>query len=244
MRRIVSQVAGSSQEITIQGICVFTVSTDGREILLRETLGAPTSAMLTEAALGPGLMLALAIRGVFCMHASGVMLGDAAVLFLGDSTAGKSTLARLLPDDSGRLLRITDDISPLIQGEDGRFCLLPDFPQLKLAAAEQFDWRQGASMSIRAFMQLDRTSAGVPAHPAIRARRLSGVEAFRVLAGQSVASRLFPSDLLRQHTQLLGELVQQIPVFRLTYPSGPEHIPALRGWLEAMHETNAAMAPG
>jgi hypothetical protein len=214
----------------VEGIARIAVSSDGRTIRVLEQDGGAGRCAVVEAVLGPALVLALALAGVFCLHASAVMIGEQAMLFLGDSGAGKSTLARLMPVHGGHVTRVTDDLSPVIQGADGRFHLLCDFPQLKLSAAEQFDWRQQASTPIGAIFQLDRRASAF--RPVARSRRLAGVEAFRVLARQSVASRLFPATVLRGHTRWIGELLQRIPVAWLTYADGVDQIAAVRGYLQ------------
>ncbi len=135
-RRVRCWCGGSMYEIRIAGIGSFSVSSDGHEIFLLEKANGLDDDVIIEVALGPALVLALAIRGVFCLHASAVKLGDGAVLFLGESAAGKSTLAEMLEDHGAGLIRVTDDISPLKYGKD-RFELLPDFPQLKLTAFDR-----------------------------------------------------------------------------------------------------------
>jgi hypothetical protein len=88
---------------------------------------------------GPALILALARRGVYCLHASSFdhevdqqvyHQGQASVI-VGDSGAGKSSFAREL-QESGHVRRLTDDISPITL-DHGSLVLLPFFPQLKLA---------------------------------------------------------------------------------------------------------------
>ena len=77
----------------------------------------------------------------------------------------------------------------------------------------------------------------VPARPAagdppVVTDRLGGIAAYRVRAGQSLVSRLFPPELVREQTRLIGELVRSIAVLRPIYPSGQGHIAALRACLE------------
>jgi hypothetical protein len=80
---------------------------------------------------GPALILALARRGIYCLHASSIEQGGQASVIVGDSGAGKSSFAREL-QESGQVKRLTDDISPITL-EQGSLLLLPFFPQLKLA---------------------------------------------------------------------------------------------------------------
>jgi hypothetical protein len=67
-------------------------------------------------------------RGVTVLHASAVMIHGAAVAFLGDKGAGKSTMAAFLQTRNQRLL--SDDIVALDLQSD--ISMWPGFPQLKL----------------------------------------------------------------------------------------------------------------
>jgi hypothetical protein len=80
---------------------------------------------------GPALILALARRGIYCLHASSIEQGGQASVIVGDSGAGKSSFAREL-QEAGLVRRLTDDISPITL-DQGSSLLLPFFPQLKLA---------------------------------------------------------------------------------------------------------------
>jgi hypothetical protein len=92
---------------------------------------------------GPALILLLARRRIFCLHASAIRMGEGALLLLGESGAGKSTMARAAGG-----ARLCDDISPIqivqanqpspfsskARDRTSVDCgyLLPQFPQLKL----------------------------------------------------------------------------------------------------------------
>lgn len=79
--------------------------------------------------LGPGLGLILQQRGIFALHASAVVMDGAAVVFLGQNGAGKSTMAALMHARGHRLL--ADDVTPIDIAEDG-IRVVPSFPQIKL----------------------------------------------------------------------------------------------------------------
>lgn len=79
--------------------------------------------------LGPVLAVLLRQRGHLLLHASAVAVADEAVLFLGKTGWGKSTMAAILHARGYGLA--TDDVAVLRVGER-RPMLLPGFPQLKL----------------------------------------------------------------------------------------------------------------
>jgi hypothetical protein len=78
---------------------------------------------------GPVLGLLLRFRGVVCLHASAVTLGDRAVVFLGPEGAGKSTTAAALAQRGHAV--IADDVVALVE-QDARFSVLPAYPHLSL----------------------------------------------------------------------------------------------------------------
>jgi len=79
--------------------------------------------------LGPPLILALALRGIHCLHASAAITPNGiGIAFTAPSGTGKSTLADTATAFGWQ--RLSDDLSPL----DARCQLLPRFPQLKLGA--------------------------------------------------------------------------------------------------------------
>jgi len=78
---------------------------------------------------GPVLGLLLRLRGVVCLHASAVTLGDRAVAFLGSEGAGKSTTAAALAQRGHAV--IADDVVGLVE-QDGRISVLPAYPHLSL----------------------------------------------------------------------------------------------------------------
>jgi hypothetical protein len=78
---------------------------------------------------GPVLGLLLRFRGVVCLHASAVTLGDRAVVFLGPEGAGKSTTAAALAQRGHAV--IADDVVGLVE-QHGRFSVLPAYPHLSL----------------------------------------------------------------------------------------------------------------
>ncbi len=75
------------------------------------------------------LALLLRWRGMTCLHASAVRVGDGAVAFVGDVGSGKSTTAAALGQMGYPL--ITDDLLPLVR-KDGRFFVQPAYPRLRL----------------------------------------------------------------------------------------------------------------
>ncbi len=167
--------------------------------------------LLQRAAVGPPLVLALALQGVYCLHASAVRQGDLVVAFLGPAGAGKSALARSLagsPDLGWSLL--ADDTLP-VELSDGRAFVVPWFPQLKLGADEQ-PWRtqpERLPLSVAYLLEGQGRDAKVQV---IRMRHLASVLA---ILSHTSASRLFASDLHYRHLGFAGDLAAVTPLARL-----------------------------
>ena len=142
---------------------------------------------------GPALILALARRGVFCLHASAVADSSGAVLYVAASGAGKSTIARYASLLGAR--RLCDDITPLRWTADG-VQVLPQFPQFKLAVQE-IELPQ--AVPLRRICWLDRSvTTGLTALPT----HVVG----RKILQHTVGAKLFSPTDLGHHLQFAGAL--------------------------------------
>ena len=79
--------------------------------------------------LGPVLGFVLRLRGVICLHASAVAIGEQAIAILGPAGSGKSTTAAAFALQGYPVL--SDDVVPLIE-QSGRFLAQPGYPRLNL----------------------------------------------------------------------------------------------------------------
>jgi hypothetical protein len=197
----------SAQGITVRASSFGQVwiSADGRHLRWR-----PEDAQARqrpELVLGPGLVLALALQDVFCLHASAILTPAGAVVFAGPSGAGKSMLAaRILAE--GEFTRLADDIAP-IQVDDSGCSILPHFPQLKLPPEQQYP-PDG--------LYLLEPGDQVSEEP------LSPAAAALAVCGQVVASRLLPEPVLTRLLQVCATVTERAQVRRLRYPHRPEAI--------------------
>ncbi|MCL4837235.1 MAG: hypothetical protein KJ058_04630 [Thermoanaerobaculia bacterium] len=180
--------------------------------------------------LGPGLVLALALQGTWCLHASAAVREGQAVAFLGESGVGKSTLAAHLGGSlqSGWHL-VADDILPVTAGEGGAFAW-PRFPQRKLPA----DAQPGAALPER--LPLAAICDLVPAAPeaAPAAERLPEAAAATALLRQTAGARLFDAALLEAHLAFAAELAARVPVYRLAVPRRLEALGEVRRCVEEL----------
>lgn len=79
--------------------------------------------------LGPILGFALRLRGVTCLHASAVRIGEKCLVILGPPGAGKSTTAAAFAKAGFPVL--CDDVVALLE-QDGKFLVQPAYPRLRL----------------------------------------------------------------------------------------------------------------
>ena len=79
--------------------------------------------------LGPVLGFVLRLRGITCLHASAVAIGDQAIAFLGTAGAGKSTAAVAFAERGYPAL--SDDVAAL-SDQEHTFFVQPGYPLLRL----------------------------------------------------------------------------------------------------------------
>ncbi len=227
MRLVTCHVSATGCRLTVEGIGTYWISPDGRriaEVEINDNCETDTRAM---AALGAPLILALAARGTFCLHASVVTYDGRLVAFIGESGAGKSTLARFLDTSAGPAwTRIIDDTLPLTIDGQGQAVALPHFPQLKLPDGSQPSRLVPEQMALSAVYRLVE-SKSIDIDP------IAPGEGAVTLAGQTVASRLFGRALLVRHLDFCSKLALRFPIQQLAYPRDFESLLAVQKALAA-----------
>ena len=186
--------------------------------------------------LGPVLGLLLRLRGVPCLHASAVAIGNSTVAFAGSEGAGKSTTAAALAGRGHAV--ISDDIVALVERE-GSFSVLPAYPYLSLwqesvkilygpekalpSFSPAYDKRQLLLAENRLRFQETQLPLGAvfllgervadPAAPFVE--KLTAGEALVALVANSYATNMLDRDMRAREFEVLGRLVTTVPVWRL-----------------------------
>lgn len=194
----------SGRRIEFDPGMVFRIDAGGSRI---DCLQVPADAKLrSEWLLGPALLLALAARGVYALHASAIASAAGAVLLLGRSGSGKSTLARVAADYGWRAL--ADDVVPITE-QAGVMRVRPRFPQLKwpdpLATADG-EWPLAALV----FVERGAVQRALTAVPAAFATR--------GLLRDTVAARLFSASELAAHLGFCARLAELGRCLQLDLP--------------------------
>ena len=241
LSHIISWVAGAQRQVEtwsappgllvrVAGGSDFYLSPDGREIRCssHEQGNGELSEIDRQILLGPVLVLALALRGTWSLHASAAIYDDKLVLFLGESGQGKSTLAAYLADEAGWRLA-ADDILPVTISSGG-VTAWPHFPQLKLPVQAQPG--PGLPEQLSVSMVCVLKEVGMNEMPGLELLTVN--QAVKEWLGHTAGTRMFSPDLLRKHLVFCSQAVEQGPIYRLTYPHCRETLPIVKELLESI----------
>jgi hypothetical protein len=200
--------------------------------------------------LGPVLGYWLERRGLPALHAAAVAMGERAAAFLSTHGAGKTGLAAALMRAGGELL--TDDLLP-VEERDGSFLGRPGYPQMRMwpdAATYFLGGHEGLPL-VHPELSKRRVPVGPDGFGAFREaslplaclyvperlpereapvtiRELPRPEALIELVRHSFSPHLVAAAGL-QPTRFdrLARLVREVPVRRLSYPTGFDRLPAV-----------------
>lgn len=235
---------------------------DGTEFLVDPHGGEVWSALPPNAAVedlgaylvGPVMGFVLRLRGICCLHASAVRIGQKIIAFSGPPHAGKSTTAAAF----GKLGHpvVSDDITALVE-RDGAFLVQPGYPRLCLwpdAATTLYgpshglprivpedginNWWdkryldlasagyefQTQSLPLSAIYLLDDRVEGAPS-PTVEPVAASA--ALVKLAANTFMNYLLDPDLRSREFEFLGRVVSRLPVRRVFPQSDPAGLPGL-----------------
>ncbi len=178
----------------------------------------------------PALVLALAQRGTWCLHASAALFGDQLMVFLGESGQGKSTLAAFLSTPEGSHWRlVADDILPVTIDSKGVIAW-PSFPQLKLSSQAQPGVDLPEQILINRVCVLKE--ADDDSEPGLQLLPVD--QSVQVFLKRIAGSRLFAPELLAKHLDFCAQACTRVPEYRLTYPHRREALDRLKELLEKL----------
>jgi hypothetical protein len=229
-RQVETWSAPPGMLVRVAGGSDFYIGPGGQEILFasQEQDSDGLDETDRQILLGPVLVLALALRGCWSLHASAAIFNDTLVVFLGESGQGKSTLAGYLANEAGWRLA-ADDILPVTIGPNG-LQAWPHFPQLKLPMQAQPGAGLPEQLPFRKVCLLE--GARVYDMPALQ--RMSSTQAIQVYLGHTAGSRLFEPDLLKKHLAFCSQAAEKAPVYRLVYPHRWEGLRIVQELLESI----------
>lgn len=242
--------------IHVDGVARYLV-TAGRDMLIEPCGGGADD--VTAFFTSTPFTALLQQRGVVTLHAAAVETDAGAILLLGRSGMGKSSLAAALVERGFALL--ADDVTGVVLDADGRPLALPAFPRLRLwaDALDMLHWRANAQAPVRRGEEKywtrmpDRIcSTSLPVRAAFVLAAHSGPDivvepvapgpAFRLLWKNTHRKRMV--DALGQrptHFRIGTALARHVPVVQVTRPVYPFLLEALVDRIAAyLHETGLA----
>jgi hypothetical protein len=237
------------------GACFRLLYNDGTEFLVNREGSEvwatwPESSTLEDTAiylLGPVLGFVLRLRGITCLHASAVAVGDRAIALLGPASAGKSTAAAAFSRRGHAVL--SDDIVALLE-RDAIHQVEPAYPQLRL-------WPESVALLYGTADALPRLTptwekraldltqhgcrfqqqplplaavyvlAGRSPDPQPRIKSLRGRESLLTLLANTYVGYLLDAPMRGREFDSLGRLVSSVPVRQVVSSSDPAHVSRL-----------------
>jgi len=211
--RVSCEALPDGWRVAVDGCSPSFVSRDGAFVERLDDSGGPVDDRELDAMFGPALLLALAARGIFCLHAAAVEGLGRGAAFLGGSGAGKSTLARRLPDLESGLVPLADDVLPTDASAGAR----PRFPQPRWApSAQRVSAAENLPLGV-VFVLAESEE--------ITVESLSGREAAVALARHTMGARLFDARLAERHFDFCAALITRVRVEKLSYPRSYDALP-------------------
>jgi hypothetical protein len=222
----------------------FVVDRSGREVWAdwSEPLTLEDTATYL---LGPVLGFVMLLRGIVCLHASAIAIGDEAIALVGPAGSGKSTTAAAFAERGYRVL--AEDVVTLDDRGD-RFLVRPGYPCIRLwppavkalygsethlpkltpnwdkcylDLSERF---QGEPLPLAAIYQLGERHHDSSA-PAVAA--LDRTEGLMSLVANTYATKLMDKQMRAREFELLTRVVGEISVRRVTPHADPARITQL-----------------
>jgi len=197
--------------------------------------------------LGPVLGLLLRLRGMTCLHASAMVIGECAVAFVGPAGAGKSTTAAALARRGHAVL--SDDVATLAEN-NGSFFVYPGYPYLSLWP-ESMESLYGSAEAFPRFSQnyqkrclslkknellFEERPIPLAAVYILSERRcdpapilvdMSPQTAFFALIANTFATNVLDGPARAKEFELLGRLVPRVAVRRLHAHEEARRLPDL-----------------
>jgi len=201
-------------DVDSQPMCRIDPSEDHIHILNDAGFDQPLN---LEVVTGPALILLLAQKAIYCLHASAVSSNGGVVVFIAESGVGKSTLSTHQGVD---WQQIADDILPVKMSQNPR--CLGQFPQLKLSGAVT-PGQLAEPVELDLIMHLSAAEVS-----RVSFKRLSRKDALLQIVRHTVAARLYDNVLLKTHSRFAKRLSGRVPVVELRYPRDLERLADLR----------------
>ncbi len=227
-RRVILDKYNEIHRLRIEGVGSFLICSRDACLILEDSAGSMPTPYLGQVLAGPPIIYLLSCLGTFSLHGSAVRIDGKLVIFLGDSGAGKSTIASVLDSyDAVKAARVCDDIVPVRGGENGLIAY-PAYPQLKLSPIKQRTGRELSPERVSRLYVLNRQPGSRP-DGRMELTSCGHTEATLTAARHTVAARLFDRELQDRHLHFSASAAREVSVKEIRYPTGTEHLAELCG---------------
>ena len=198
-------------------ICLVDLENSHIHVLNQDPLGLGLN---FEVLTGPALIILLAQRSVYCLHAASVDTMVGRIAIMAESGSGKSTLSA---HGGEKWQQVCDDIMPITFDDSSlKTMVLPDFPQLKL----QDKTVHGFPMPAAALDYIVRINPE-PSNQ-VNFAILPKAHAMLELIRHTVASKLFSQRQLQAQLLFAKKVSSEIPVIEVSYPRDLNKLAELR----------------
>ena len=242
--RVFSLVDGKYFRFSYADKTEFAIDRAGTEIWA----SWPTSLSLEDTCtylLGPIMGFVMLLRGVVCLHASAIAIGNQAIALLGPAGSGKSTAAAAFSQLGYSVL--AEDVATLDDRLD-HFFVRPGYPCIRLWPAsvkalygseshlpkltphwdkrylELNDRFENRPLPLAAIYYLNERSED-PAAPFVEA--LDKSEGLMSMVANTYATKLMDKQMRAREFELLTRVLNNVPLRRVTPHTDPMRIPEL-----------------
>lgn len=229
--------------VSFEGLARFEVSFELETILVFDITAEADEEAIRHLLFDQVAPRILAHQGALVLHASAVLIGSAVTIFLGETGAGKSTLAASLHKCGHHLL---GDDAIIITRDGDRFMAEPVYPSLRLfpdSASALLDGDATVS-AMAAYSDKQRVDfddvpttpdkplpiaalfllAGDPDAGEIAVRSPSPAQACITALEQSFALDPYDAERATQRLSLASDLIEGVDSFELDYPNGYDRL--------------------
>lgn len=242
-----AEIVDQEYRLHLPGIASFRFSEHGDEIAAT-VLENATEESVRDAYRRKVLPIALQVRGWEVLHASAVSSAAGVTALCGNSETGKSTIAFAL-SRRGYRLWADDAVSFEINGHGPLAKSLPFSSRLRYPASKFFNQKSNHTMGkvvsaltetapLRLVCVLRREKENSD----ITVRRLRSTEAFAALLDHACCFIPQPLERKRQMIQSYLNMVGQIPIYEVCFPSGLENLSQVLDAIEKLMSESATTA--
>lgn len=246
-------------EIFLEGAQIWI---EPHRIAYAHAAGKPRPDYMDVRLVGVGFAWWLLRQGIIPLHSGALALNGELALFTAESGMGKSSLMSAFVSDGYPL--VSDDFVGIhYDTVGGKLMAASAYPQMRLwpnSVSQFFDdptnhptvFEDGEKRRVMIGEKFGRFARGEypisriyllerrpESEGEIRQEQLSGTETFMTLLASMIMGAVFPVSELTPIWDAVQALTEQVPFYRLSYPTGWEHLPAVKAQILAFGQSGS-----